>query len=104
MREPAQPNGTSKEPALRVLEPTGSCNVDEAMKNSVPADALKNWKGGEQLSVRVGMTIREAEKVLVAATLEHTDGCISKAAAILGIDRSTLYVKIKRYGLSSWHP
>jgi DNA-binding NtrC family response regulator len=47
---------------------------------------------------------RQAEKVLVAATLEHTDGCISKAAAILGIDRSTLYAKIKRYGLSSRHP
>jgi DNA-binding protein Fis len=78
--------------------------VDKAMKNSVPTDDLKNWKDGEQLSVRVGMTIREAEKVLVAATLEHTDGCISKAAAILGIDRGTLYSKIKRYGLSSQAP
>ena len=87
-----------------MLEPTVSCNVDKAMKNSVPTDALKNWKDGEHLSVRVGMTIREVEKVLVAATLEHTDGCISKAAAILGIDRGTLYSKIKRYGLSSQAP
>jgi DNA-binding NtrC family response regulator len=69
------------------------------MKNSVPNEALKNWERGEELSVRVGMTIREAEKVLIAATLEHTDGCMSKAAAILGIDRSTLYAKVKRYGI-----
>jgi DNA-binding NtrC family response regulator len=74
------------------------------MKNSVPTDALKNWESGEELSVRVGMTIREAEKVLIAATLEHTDGRMSKAAAILGIDRSTLYAKLKRYGISSRHP
>jgi hypothetical protein len=50
------------------------------------------------------MTIREAEKVLVAATLEHTDGCISKAAAILGIDRSTLYAKIKRHDFQAGNP
>jgi DNA-binding NtrC family response regulator len=73
------------------------------MKNSVPTDAPKNRDGGEELSVRVGMTIREAEKVLIAATLEHTYGCMSKAAAILGIDRSTLYAKVKRYGISSRH-
>ena len=53
------------------------------MKNSAPADV----RGcGEQLSVRVGMTIQAVEKVLIAATLEHTDGNMSKAAAILGTD------------------
>jgi two-component system, NtrC family, response regulator HydG len=37
------------------------------------------------------------ERQLIAATLQRTDGNIKESAAILGIDRSTLYEKIKRY-------
>jgi transcriptional regulator of acetoin/glycerol metabolism len=51
----------------------------------------------EPLPVRVSMTIRQAEKVLISATLEHTSWKISQAASVLGIDRSTLYDKIRRY-------
>ena len=73
------------------------------MKNLAPY-ALNTEGSEKQLSVRVGMTIREAEEVLIAATLEHTDGQMKKAAVILGIDRSTLYEKVKRYGISSRQP
>ena len=34
---------------------------------------------------------------LIAATLQRTNGNITEAASVLGIDRSTLYEKIKRY-------
>ena len=44
-----------------------------------------------------GMTIEEMEKMLIAATIQRTGGNIKEAAGILGIDRSTLYEKIKRY-------
>jgi transcriptional regulator of acetoin/glycerol metabolism len=54
----------------------------------------------ERLPVRVGMTLRAAERVLIAATLEHTGWQVKTAAAILGIDRSTLYDKIRRYGIA----
>ena len=51
------------------------------------------------LPVRVGLTLRETEKVLISATLKGTNGNITEAASMLGIDRSTLYEKIKRYGI-----
>jgi transcriptional regulator of acetoin/glycerol metabolism len=47
----------------------------------------------------VGMTLQQAEAVLISATLQHTNGKLALAASILGIDRSTLYNKIKRYGI-----
>ena len=48
-------------------------------------------------SVPAGMTLQEMEKRLIAATIQHTGGNIKESASILGIDRSTLYEKIKRY-------
>ncbi|MGA2269720.1 MAG: sigma-54 dependent transcriptional regulator [Bryobacteraceae bacterium] len=49
------------------------------------------------LAVPAGMTLEEMEKLLIAATLQRTGGNIKESAAMLGIDRSTLYEKIKRY-------
>jgi transcriptional regulator of acetoin/glycerol metabolism len=37
------------------------------------------------------------EKALITVTIQRTQGNIKEAAAVLGIDRSTLYEKIKRY-------
>ncbi len=45
------------------------------------------------------MTLQDLEKQAIVATLERTQGNIKEAAAALGIDRSTLYEKIKRYGI-----
>jgi DNA-binding NtrC family response regulator len=47
-----------------------------------------------------GMTLQEMEKQLIVATIERTGGNIKESAAILGIDRSTMYEKIKRYEIS----
>jgi DNA-binding NtrC family response regulator len=47
--------------------------------------------------VPAGATLQEMEKQLIAATLQRTDGNIKESASILGIDRSTLYEKIKKY-------
>jgi DNA-binding NtrC family response regulator len=43
------------------------------------------------------MSLADMEKLLICATLRHTGGNIKESAAILGIDRSTLYEKIKKY-------
>jgi DNA-binding NtrC family response regulator len=53
--------------------------------------AVRPW------SIPAGMTLQEMEKQLIAATLQRTAGNIKEAASILGIDRSTIYEKIKRY-------
>ena len=46
---------------------------------------------GEDPSLAIGRAIE--------ATLRRTGGNIKESAAQLGIDRSTLYDKIKRYGI-----
>jgi DNA-binding NtrC family response regulator len=53
--------------------------------------ARKPW------SVPAGITLQEMEKQLIVATLQRSEGNIKEAASVLGIDRSTLYDKIKRY-------
>ena len=50
-------------------------------------------------SVPAGVSLAAMEKVLIAATLERTGGNIKESASVLGIDRSTLYEKIKRYDI-----
>jgi DNA-binding NtrC family response regulator len=48
-------------------------------------------------SFPAGASLQDMEKQLIMATLQRTDGNIKESASILGIDRSTLYEKIKRY-------
>jgi transcriptional regulator of acetoin/glycerol metabolism len=48
------------------------------------------------------MTFRQAEKLLIVATLKHTEGNVCEAARILGINRSTLYEKTRLYGIVKW--
>jgi DNA-binding NtrC family response regulator len=51
------------------------------------------------VQIPAGMTLQEMEKHLIVATLQRTDGNIKESATVLGIDRSTLYEKIKRYDI-----
>jgi transcriptional regulator of acetoin/glycerol metabolism len=56
--------------------------------------------GGETApSAPTARGVRETYKDLVAATLETHNGNISKAAAHLGVARSTLYRKMREFGL-----
>ena len=58
-------------------------------------NALRLGAGtGETLDVTVGMTVREVERRLIAATLRHTGGDKPRAAALLGIGLRTLYRRI----------
>jgi DNA-binding NtrC family response regulator len=56
-----------------------------------------NGLAGKAWTAPAGMTLQEMEKVLIVGTLQRTNGNIKESASILGIDRSTLYEKIKRY-------
>jgi transcriptional regulator with PAS, ATPase and Fis domain len=49
--------------------------------------------------IPAGMTLQDMEKLLIVATLQRTGGNIRESASVLGIDRSTLYEKIKRYDI-----
>ena len=50
------------------------------------------------------VTLDEIEKRHIERTLEHTDWNKSQAAQILGIERSTLDRKIRRYDLTARRP
>ena len=45
------------------------------------------------------MTVEEAERVLIAATLAHVGHDKPRAAAMLGIGLRTLYRKVKQHGV-----
>jgi two-component system response regulator HydG len=45
------------------------------------------------------LPLSEVEKTVIAATLRRNEGNVKETAAVLGIDRSTLYDKLKRYGI-----
>ena len=47
-----------------------------------------------------GISLPEAEKALILKTLEDAGGNRSRAAEILGINRRTLQMKLKEYGIA----
>ncbi len=58
-----------------------------------PSAAHQVW------DVPSNITLEEAQNQIMMATLRRTGGNIKEAAAILGIDRSTLYDRMKRFHL-----
>jgi DNA-binding NtrC family response regulator len=50
-------------------------------------------------AIRPGMTLAEAEKILIRQTLIHVTSKREDAARLLGISRRALQYKLKRYGL-----
>jgi len=53
--------------------------------------------------VRAGMSLAEAEKLLICRTLTHVTDNREEAARVLGISRRALQYKLKEYGLSKDH-
>ncbi len=58
-----------------------------------PRGTRKEWDAPTNL------TLEELEKRVIPAVLERTEGNVKRAAEILGIDRSTLYDKMRKYGI-----
>jgi len=52
-----------------------------------------------KVSIQLGSSLEEAEKKMIARTLEWNNNNRQRAAAILGISRRTLYNKISKYNL-----
>jgi len=48
-------------------------------------------------------TLREIEAIAIRKTIDKTKGNLSKTARILGISRSSLYRKMKAYGVETYH-
>jgi DNA-binding NtrC family response regulator len=60
---------------------------------------LRDAEERADCSVPADLPLEELEKRAIAATLRRHGGNIKETAAVLGIDRSTLYEKLKRYAI-----
>ncbi len=72
----------------------------QPQKSSMPVktgnDSVANDGQGHQ---NLRMTIAEYEKQILLDALAKHQGNKAKTAAMLGIDRKTLYTKLKKYGV-----
>jgi Fis family transcriptional regulator, factor for inversion stimulation protein len=67
------------------------------------ANSVRRYLGdlnGSDSSNLYEVALREFEIPLFDEVLQHCDGNVSRAAAMLGIDRGTLRKKLKSYGLA----
>ena len=60
---------------------------------AVPAAAVRNRVG-------TNPSLEEMEKNYILRVLKEANGNQSRASQLLGIDRKTLYLKLKKYGLT----
>ena len=54
----------------------------------------------KQKAQNLRMALEEFEKQFIIDTLNQNQGHRTKTAAMLGIDRKTLYTKMKKYGMA----
>lgn len=55
----------------------------------------------EGLVLPSSLTLEDVEKQYIMKTLQENNGNKSKSARMLGIDRTTLHLKLKRYGVKN---
>jgi len=66
----------------------------------IPAEIRPGKETGAAADLAPGMSLQDAERLLIQRTLRETDGNRQKTAELLGIGERTLYRKIRDYGLS----
>lgn len=66
-----------------------------------PEDLPESVRGGTEVASFMSpiVSMAEVEKMHILRVLEHTGGNKKGAAELLGIDRSTLYAKLRQYGV-----
>jgi two-component system response regulator HydG len=65
----------------------------------LPDFLVAHDRSTNSFTVRVGMTLAEAEKLLIRQTLSQLTSNREQAAKALGISRRALQYKLKQYGL-----
>jgi DNA-binding NtrC family response regulator len=68
-------------------------------RGTLDARSLALRAASADVVVDGGQTLDEVERRHITAVLDRTEGRVEEAARILGVPRSTLYAKLKRYGL-----
>lgn len=75
-------------------------NGNEITLEDLPP-SVSRASGVESISVPVGITLDEAEKIIIQENLAANKGNKSRTADILGIGRKTLHRKLQEYGMES---
>jgi DNA-binding NtrC family response regulator len=75
------------------------CSGEVLLPEHLPKRFFSKQPGPPMVSIRIGSTLEEAEKEMIAQTLIWTNNNRQRTAAILGITRRTLYNKISKYKL-----
>ncbi len=78
-----------------VLNSTGGV----LLPNHLPERLQKAHRQLPEISLPMGSTLKEAERVMIMRTLNWTRNNRRRTASILGVSRRTLYNKLERYGL-----
>ena len=74
---------------------------DALTREALPREFLESMEHGPAADAKAGArSMAEAEEDLIRRTVSACDGNLTLAARQLHIAKSTLYVKMQRYGLS----
>lgn len=74
------------------------CNGEEIKYEDLPAN-IQEKNDEKVISVPVGITMEEAEKIIIQENLAANNGNKTKTADVLGIGRKTLHRKLDEWGL-----
>jgi len=75
------------------------CSGGVLLPEHLPKRFFSQRNRRPKVSIQLGSSLEEAEKKMIARTLEWNNNNRQRAAAILGISRRTLYNKISKYNL-----
>jgi DNA-binding NtrC family response regulator len=76
-----------------------NCTGDILLPEHLPERLQKSHRKVPQIGLRLGCTLKEAEREIILRTLHWTQNNRQRTASILGISRRTLYNKLGRYNL-----
>jgi DNA-binding NtrC family response regulator len=75
------------------------CKGSIITTDDLPA-TISSGSDEDSVKIPIGVSMDEAEKAIIKATLFHENGNKTRTAEILGIGRKTLHRKINEYGLN----
>lgn len=77
------------------------CEGEELLPDHLPPRLRGGSSSDEEpvIAIRLGASLEEAERTIVARTLRLCDNNRKRSAEILGISRGSLYNKLRKYGL-----
>ena len=74
------------------------CNGEEITQEDLPP-TISSSSSGENIAIPQGLTLDEAEKIIIQETLLANSNNKTRTAEILGIGRKTLQRKLAEWGI-----